>query len=201
MTDQPDWEIISAEFLKSATRKAHYPDVPLPEVAFAGRSNVGKSSLLNSLVRRKKLARTSQMPGLTQQINYFLINDRWHYVDLPGYGFAKAPPKEKEKWRRMIEEYLYKSEHLRLLILLLDCRRKPSDLDDQLVDFSAHAQIPILPVLTKADKLSNNKLRNAQMAIAKHYGMNKDELPIATSADKQRGRKALLETIYDFLEE
>ncbi len=122
MKAQPEWEINSAEFLKSATRKVHYPDTPLPEVAFAGRSNVGKSSLLNCLVRRKKLARTSQMPGLTQQINYFLINERWHYVDLPGYGFAKAPPKEKEKWRHMIEEYLYKSEHLQLLILLLDCR-------------------------------------------------------------------------------
>lgn len=199
MSREP-WEILNAEFVTSAAKRHGYPTDPFPQVAFAGRSNVGKSSLLNALVRRKRLARTSRSPGLTQLINFFLVNERWFYVDLPGYGYAKAPPSAKVKWQRMIEQYLDSNPNLRLLVLLLDARRTPSPLDDQLVDFLEHRRIPAQIVLTKCDKLKRNALQKARKAIAAHYGLPDDVVPIATSASADKGRKETLEMLYEFLE-
>ena len=194
------WEIHQAEFLTSAVRRSGCPKPALAQAAFAGRSNVGKSSLLNYLVRRKRLAKTSRSPGLTQMINFFLVNGQWHYVDLPGYGYAKAPPAAQNKWRRMVEEYLLDNPHLRVLVLLLDARRTPSPLDDQLVEFLEHHDVPTQIVLTKSDKLGQSALAKSRAAIAAHYGLPEDMLPIATSATKGKGRDTVLRMVYDHLQ-
>ena len=194
------WEIREAEFVVSAARRSDYPRPPLPQVAFAGRSNVGKSALLNCLVRRRRLAKTSRTPGLTQLINFFLINGRWHFVDLPGYGYAKAPPVAQEKWRRMVEAYLTENPNLRLLVLLLDVRRVPSPLDDQLVEFLELRGIPAQAVLTKCDKLKRNALAKARREIGGRYGLSGESLPIATSAVTGAGREDLLRRIAEELE-
>ncbi len=193
------WEIHQAQFLTSAVRRQGYPREAYPQVAFAGRSNVGKSSLLNSLVRRKRLAKTSSAPGLTQMINFFLIDGRYHYVDLPGYGYAKAPLEAQKKWHKMLEEYLVDNPNLKLLVLLLDVRRKPSPLDDQLVDFLEHNDISTQIVLTKCDKLKRGALHKAQKAIGAHYGFPPDFLPIATSALKGSGRDNVLQMLHEAL--
>ncbi|MBN1868878.1 YihA family ribosome biogenesis GTP-binding protein [Candidatus Sumerlaeota bacterium] len=194
------WEVHEAEFLTSAVRRQGYPRAALPQAAFAGRSNVGKSSLINCLARRQRLAKTSSTPGHTQMINFFLINGQWHWVDLPGYGYAKAPPSEQEKWRRMIEEYLTRNPNLRLLVMLLDARRAPSELDDHLVEFAQQQEIATLPVLTKCDKLKRGALTQTQREIARHYHLGPDLVPIATSASKKTGREELLRVIHDALE-
>jgi GTP-binding protein len=195
------WEVYEAEFVTSAVRRSGYPDDEFPCVAFAGRSNVGKSSLLNSLVRRKRLAKTSQNPGLTQLVNFYRINKKWYYVDLPGYGYAKAPKSEQEKWRHMIEEFLSKNPRLKLLVILLDARHKPSELDDQLVDYLNHFEIPAQVVLTKSDKLKFGALQQMRKTIGEHYGLPKEHWPIATSAENATGREKLLQALYACLEE
>jgi GTP-binding protein len=146
--------IHSAEFLKSATKPSEYPAGNFPEVAFAGRSNVGKSSLINALVRRKSLAKTSSSPGKTQTINFFRINGKISLVDLPGYGYAKVSLRVKKRWKPMVESYLQTREPIRLVVVILDARRGASAEDLSLVDWLDHHRIPSLIVLTKADKLS-----------------------------------------------
>lgn len=190
------YEIYQAEFVTSAVARRGFPKRVLPQVAFAGRSNSGKSSLMNALVRRKGLAKTSGSPGHTRLLNFFLINDRCFFVDLPGYGFAKASNKEQEKWRSMIEEYLVDNRDLRLVVMLLDARRVPSDQDDQLVEFLSYHGVPFLLVLTKSDKLKRAGLLKARRAIADHYNLDPEEL-VATSSVSGMGRDDLLKVIYD----
>src|SRR5688500_16864058 len=158
-------KITSAEFVKSAFERGHWPNDGRPEIAFLGRSNVGKSSLLNSLLQRKGLARTSNTPGRTQSINYFLVNDKtadngggFYFVDLPGYGFAKVSKSVRESWRKMAEEFLSDREELALCIQLVDSRHKPSVLDLQLHEWLVFNGKNHLVVATKADKLSANEL-------------------------------------------
>ena len=147
-------KVLSAEFVKSATKPSEYPLGNLPEVAIAGKSNVGKSSLINTLVSRKNLAKTSSQPGRTQTINFFRVNEKLSLVDLPGYGFAKAPLEVRKAWKPMVETYLQTREAIRLVILILDSRRGPSSDDSTLLDWLEYHEIPALIVLTKADKLS-----------------------------------------------
>jgi GTP-binding protein len=158
-------KVLSAEFVLSAKEPAHYPPALLPEVAFAGRSNVGKSSLINTLVKRKGLARTSNTPGRTQEINFFAINNRVAFIDLPGYGYAKVPEKVRSHWGPMIETYLRERETLRLVVLILDVRRDPSIEDRQLIDWLQCYQIPLVIVLTKIDKVSRNQRAERQRRI------------------------------------
>jgi GTP-binding protein len=158
-------KVLSAEFVLSAKEPAHYPPALLPEIAFAGRSNVGKSSLINTLVKRKGLARTSNTPGRTQEINFFTVNNRFAFIDLPGYGYAKVPEKIRRNWGPMIETYLGGRRTLRLVVLILDVRRDPSEEDRQLIDWLLHYRLPLLIVLTKIDKVSRNQLAERQRRI------------------------------------
>ena len=158
-------KITSAEFVKSSFSEKDWPRAPLPEIAFLGRSNVGKSSLINSLLGVKGLARTSSTPGRTQALNFFLINRKFHFVDLPGYGYARVPKSIREEWGEFVTAYLAKRERLVLSIHILDSRHDPTQLDVQLSEWlSAHGR-PALRVATKADKLSRNELqRNLRRA-------------------------------------
>jgi GTP-binding protein len=164
-------KITSAEFIKSATQPAHYPEDPYPEVAFAGKSNVGKSSLINVLVHRKKLALTSSTPGRTRLLNFFLINNRFSFVDLPGYGFARVPLEEKKSWGLMVERYLKEREALGLVVLILDIRRDPSEDDLSLMKWLRIYNINFIVVLTKADKVSKSRAKVRMDSIKKNLGM------------------------------
>ena len=152
-------KITSAEFIKSAFEREHWPHDGRSEIAFLGRSNVGKSSLLNSLLQRKGLARTSNTPGRTQSINYFLVNDGFYFVDLPGYGYAKVSKSMRADWGKMAEDYLSDRKELVLCIQLVDSRHEPSRLDLQLHEWLVFNQQPHIVVATKSDKLSSNDLK------------------------------------------
>lgn len=186
-------KIQSAEFIKSATEPAHYPEDGLPDIAFVGRSNVGKSSLINALVRRKSLAKTSNTPGRTQLINFFLINQRYVFVDLPGYGFARVPEAVRRNWGPMVETYLKERSNLRLVVLILDIRRDPTSHDLDLLGWLDHYRIPVLPVLTKTDKLSKSQVQRRARQIEEMLtkGLNLRTRPILFSAKTGEGKDAL----------
>ncbi|TGU74901.1 YihA family ribosome biogenesis GTP-binding protein [Geomonas terrae] len=180
----------TTQFIKSATRPAHYPEGDLPEIAFAGRSNVGKSSLVNVLVNRKNLVRTSSTPGRTQLINFFQVNDDFMLVDLPGYGYAKVPLAVKKDWRPMMETYLAKRKNLRGVVLILDIRRVPTEDDLQMLAWlRAYSVAPIL-VVTKCDKLSKNERARQTAVIAEKLGVAKGELTFFSALNKE-GRDAV----------
>jgi GTP-binding protein len=160
-------KITSATYVKSGTAPKHYPLPDLPEVAFAGRSNVGKSSLINVLVNRKGLAKTSNTPGRTQALNFIAINEKWYFTDLPGYGYAKVPQSVKQFWGPMVETYLEERKNLRLVILILDIRRDPNADDLSLLDWLSGYDVPCLPVITKADKLSRGQALIRQKEICR----------------------------------
>lgn len=160
-------KITSAEFTRSAFEKNHWHADGLPEIAFLGRSNVGKSSLLNALLRRKGLARTSNTPGRTQSINFFLVNGRFYFADLPGYGFARVSKQMRAGWGKMAEEYLADRDELALAIQLVDSRHKPTNLDVQLHEWLVFNQKPHIIIATKSDKLSSNQLRKSLDVIGK----------------------------------
>ncbi len=160
-------KIFSAEFVKSAFNAQHWTTDDKPEIAFLGRSNVGKSSLINSLLQRKGLARTSNTPGRTQSINFFLVNEAFYFADLPGYGYARVSQTMRKNWGKMAEEYLAGRHRLALSIQLIDSRHSPTELDRQLHEWLAFNQRKALVVATKADKLSQNKLRKSLEQIEK----------------------------------
>lgn len=192
--------IRTAEFVKSAVKPSHYPPADYPEVAFAGRSNVGKSSLINTLLNRKRLVKTSSTPGRTQLINFFLINQAFNFVDLPGYGYAKVPVSIKKKWGPMIETYLSTRETLKGVTLIMDIRRSPGHEEILLMDWLDHFQIPCILILTKTDKLSKSKQKQQHLSIAKALSVDKDQL-ILFSAKSRLGKdaawKALSRLIYE----
>ncbi|MGD0625016.1 MAG: ribosome biogenesis GTP-binding protein YihA/YsxC [Thermodesulfobacteriota bacterium] len=159
-------KIISAEFIKSASKPSEYPRESFPELAIAGKSNVGKSSLINALVNRKNLAKTSSSPGRTQLINFFLVNGKISLVDLPGYGYAKVPLQVRKTWKPMVESYLQTRKEIRLVILILDARRGASPDDLALLDWLDYHEILSLIVLTKADKLSQIERARQKKALA-----------------------------------
>ena len=157
----------NAEILLSAVSKAQYPEDDLPEIALAGRSNVGKSSFINTLLGRKNLARTSGKPGKTQQLNFYNIDDKIRFVDVPGYGYAKVSKTERAKWGKMIEEYLTTRENLRVVVSLVDMRHEPSADDVQMYDFLKFYDIPVIIVATKADKIPRGKWNKHESMIKK----------------------------------
>jgi len=186
---------VSALFLKSAFKPDQFPDSSLPEIAFVGRSNVGKSSLINTLTNIKKLAKTSSTPGKTQMINFFKINESLVFADLPGYGFSHAPISIKKNWRVLIESYLKGRSNLKGAIHCLDIRHKPTELDLKMKEWFDHYKTPTILVLTKADKISKG-LRNQKIKeISKNLELNDKESLIIFSAKTREGKKDLWKSI------
>jgi GTP-binding protein len=184
-------KILSAEFLISAVSPNQYPRQPLPEVAFAGRSNVGKSSLLNTLLHRKGLAKTSATPGKTRVINFFLINQRFLFVDLPGYGYARVPREIQASWRPMVETYLQRRNTLRAVVHIVDLRHAPTAQDQQLREWLQHQGIRMVVVATKADKISPNRRALHIQTVRQTLAMPIDEPLQLFSAHTHEGRMQL----------
>lgn len=195
-------KITSAEFVISAARPAQFPGTPIPEVAFAGRSNVGKSSLLNTLVGRKALAKTSGTPGKTQQINFFLINGKFHFVDLPGYGYAKVSKTERDAWARVIEQYLTARDPLRLVVALSDIRHATPALDRELFTWLDELDRRFVVVLTKHDKVSATQAAERSEEVQQLLdGNTACQGVIPFSSVTRHNRELLLKTIFNALEE
>ncbi|EAT14553.1 YihA family ribosome biogenesis GTP-binding protein [Desulfuromonas acetoxidans] len=193
-------QIKTAQFVKSATRPGNYPPAERPEIAFAGRSNVGKSSLLNVMVQRKSLVRTSSTPGRTQLINFFDLNEEIYLVDLPGYGFAKVPMAVKKQWGPMIQTYLQSRQSLCAVVVLFDIRRVPREEDLQLLDWLEEYEVPTIPVITKVDKVSRNR-RAAQIApIAEATGLPAEAFSLFSALTKE-GRDEIWERLEIAMEE
>lgn len=186
--------IKSAEFVISNSRVEKCPTTGLPEYAFIGRSNVGKSSLINMLTARKGLAMTSQKPGKTQLINHFIINDAWYLVDLPGYGYARLGKDSRDSLRRMIEDYVLERKELVLLFVLLDCRHYPQKIDLEFIQWLGEEGVPFALVFTKADKLSKGRLAANVEAYKAKLHEEWEELPpiFVTSSEERMGRDELL---------
>jgi GTP-binding protein len=188
-------KVISSKFIKSATAPAHYPEDNLPEIAFVGKSNVGKSSLINALANRRGLAQTSSTPGRTRLINFFTINDRLSFVDLPGYGYAKVPENVKAQWGPMIEKYLLNRTSLRLVIVILDVRREPSRDDMMLFEWLQVHRIPFAPVLTKIDKVSKNEIAKKKKQIRTLLSLTEEDTILLFSALKGEGKEQIWKII------
>ncbi len=179
-------KIHSAEFLLSASTTRQFPAATLPEIAFAGRSNVGKSTLINSLLNRKKLVKTSATPGKTQLINFFKVNDEFYFVDLPGYGYAKVPESVRRKWQNLVEAYLSERETLRNVVLIIDCRHNPTVQDRQLLEWLEYYQRPSLIVASKIDKLKRGQVQKYLQKIK--HDLSIESVPLGHSS-MQNGRR------------
>ena len=186
---------INAKFIKSASKKAEFIEDDLSQIAIVGRSNVGKSSLINLLTNNSKMAKTSSTPGRTRLVNYFNINNKFYVVDLPGYGYHKASKSIANAWDAVMNDYFSDNEKLKLVFVLLDCRVGATDLDKQMIDYLAEHEIPAIIILTKADKISRSEMGLCIAKISKEIRFNKD-LIIATSALKKQGVERV-ETLID----
>ena len=177
------------------------PDTTLPEIAFAGKSNVGKSSLINALMNRKSLARTSSQPGKTQTINYYNINSELYFVDLPGYGYAKVSRAEKEKWGKMVENYLRRSKQLRAIFLLIDIRHEPSENDKNMYDWIVKNGYEPIIIATKLDKINRSQKDKCVKIIRSALGIHAPGKIIPFSAQTKQGKEDIYETIDQILED
>jgi len=179
-----------AEIVISAVSPKQYPKTNLPEIALAGRSNVGKSSFINKLISRRNLVRTSSKPGKTQTLNFYLINESFHFVDVPGYGYAKVSKAERNKWGKMLEDYFESREVLKAVVLIVDIRHEPTKEDKQMVDYIAHLQIPLIVIATKMDKISRGKrhkaVKQVQAAFSEYEGMTIIPFSAETGENKDK---------------
>ena len=182
-------KILSAEFVISAVGSKQFPKDDKPHIAIAGRSNVGKSSLINALLHRKNLVKTSATPGKTQLINFFIINKQFYFVDLPGYGYARVPRAVTDAWAPMIEGYIKNASELQAVVVLLDARREPDERDARLVEWLRQYNIPAIYVMTKTDKLNRQESQQAGQTIKSRLGI--EDMPILTSAKNGQGIKEL----------
>ncbi len=190
----------NAEFYKSVYKFEKCPELRQPEVAFSGRSNVGKSSLINRICRQKKLARTSNTPGRTQSLNYYNIDDKFYLVDLPGYGFANVPQKVKEEWGELIDSYLQYRENLMGIVQIIDARHKPTKDDKMMVDWLKASGLSFLIAATKVDKISNNKRAKQKKLIFKELKLNREDNFVFFSAETGEGTKAVYSYLEDLVE-
>jgi GTP-binding protein len=190
-------KILSAEFVISAAAAGQFPTDKKHQIAFAGRSNVGKSSLINSLLHRRNLAKVSTTPGKTQLINFFIINDSFYFVDLPGYGYARVPHAVSDAWSPLIEDYLKSAQQLAAVVVLFDNRRTLDERDKRLAEWLKQYDIPAIYALTKSDKLSNQKATQAFKNIAAELLIG--DVLISTSAKSGNGIKELWKIIHTFL--
>lgn len=191
---------LKVEFIKSAVKADQFPRLELPEVAFAGRSNVGKSSLINTLIGQRGVARVSQTPGRTQAVNFFKVGTGWVFADLPGYGYAKVPLDIKAEWQGLIQDYLTLREALQGVVLIVDVRREPMDSDRQLRDFFVERQLPLLVVATKCDKLSKQQVDRSIAAIARGLEVP-SELIVPFSSETRLGRDLLLKEVESLMKD
>lgn len=189
-------EIKQSEFIISAVKPAQYPTDNRIEVAFVGRSNVGKSSLINTVTNRKKLVKVSGTPGKTRLINFFLINNSFYFVDLPGYGYAKVSKTEKAKWGKMMEDYLISRPQLRKVALLVDCRHKPTEDDILMYQWIKHYGYEVVIVSTKKDKLNRAELVKSNKLIRETFALDDSEDIINFSSLKKLGVEELLELMF-----
>lgn len=188
------------KFVTSATKLEECPPSGLPEVCFAGRSNVGKSSLINTLLNKKNIARTSNVPGKTQQMNYYQIGDDFFMVDLPGYGYAKVPKKERERWGKNIRDYLLERDSLRLILQVVDARHDPSQLDEDFFYWMGMNEKPFAVVLSKSDKISKNKVNQAKAKVRRIMKEMNIEVPILPYSSESRvGIPEITELINEFI--
>ncbi|WP_283581919.1 ribosome biogenesis GTP-binding protein YihA/YsxC [Ligilactobacillus hohenheimensis] len=181
-------EVHNVELTISAVRPEQYPQGNLPEIALAGRSNVGKSSLINTLINRKKLARTSSQPGKTQTLNFYNVEHQLNFVDVPGYGYARASRQDREKWGAMIEEYFAQRQQLAGVISLVDSRHAPTELDQQMIDFIHYYQFPLLVVGTKIDKIPRSRRNQSESVIRKTLQLTADDQLVLFSAVDRTGK-------------
>ena len=189
--------IKSSKLQISAVSPTSYPDDNLPCIAFAGRSNVGKSSLINSVLKRKMLARVSQTPGKTRTINFYLINQAFYLVDLPGYGYAKLSKDEKESWGKTMDMYFSKSKNLKHVFLLLDIRHEPKETDKQMYDYCKHYDIPVDIIATKSDKITRGQYQKSFSAMKKFLQIKDDIKILPISSLKKTG----MEKVTQYMEE
>ncbi|MDC0229592.1 ribosome biogenesis GTP-binding protein YihA/YsxC [Deltaproteobacteria bacterium] len=191
-------KIHSAEFLLSASTTRQFPAATLPEIAFAGRSNVGKSTLINSLLNKKKLVKTSATPGKTQLINFFKVNDQFYFVDLPGYGYAKVPESVRRKWQNLVEAYLSERETLRNVVLIIDCRHNPTVQDRQLLEWLEYYQRPTLIVASKIDKLKRGRVQKHLQKIK--HDLSIESVPLGHSSMQYGRREEIWKKLVPWIE-
>ncbi len=188
-------KIKSAEIVISAVSKAQYPENSLPEIALTGRSNVGKSSFINKMLNRKNLARTSSKPGKTQTLNFYLINEAFYFVDVPGYGYAKVSKTERAKWGNMIETYLTGRHELKSVILIVDLRHPPTNDDVLMYQFLKHYSIPVIVIATKADKIPRGKWEKHAKIVKEKLVIEKEDPVIIFSSETGVGKEEAWQVI------
>ncbi|MCY7362312.1 MAG: ribosome biogenesis GTP-binding protein YihA/YsxC, partial [Ignavibacteria bacterium] len=194
-------KIISAEFIKSIFDLRALPNSVLSEFVFVGRSNVGKSSLINSICTKKKLAKIGSVPGKTRQLNYFLINEKFYLVDLPGYGYAKVPEQIRAGWRKLVEDYISERQNVKLVFVLIDSRHEPTYLDELMVSWLEYYEIPFAIILTKSDKISSNKMQKQiyrASKIVNNEDLCIDYIPFSTVTGE--GKYEVLKLVEEYLE-
>ena len=192
-------KVHNAEIVISAVQPEQYPNTKLPEIALAGRSNVGKSSFINTLTNRKGLARTSGKPGKTQTLNFYLIEEALHFVDVPGYGYAKVSKTERAKWGNMIETYITEREQLQAVVSLVDMRHDPTADDIQMYEFLKYYNIPVIVVATKCDKIKKNQWNKHESAIKKKLNFDPSDDFIVFSSETKEGKEKAWEAIEKYL--
>ncbi|RBW71570.1 ribosome biogenesis GTP-binding protein YihA/YsxC [Bacillus taeanensis] len=192
-------KVTKADIVISAVKPEQYPKTHLPEIALAGRSNVGKSSLINKLINRKNLARTSSKPGKTQTLNFYLINEMLHFVDVPGYGYAKVSKKEREAWGKMIETYMLEREQLKAVVHIVDVRHEPTKDDQMMYNFLKHFELPVIVVATKADKIPKGKWQKHLKVVRETLNMAKEDSLVLFSSESGYGKDTVWKTIQQYL--
>ena len=188
-------KINNVEFTTSAVRRSQYPEGKIPEFLLVGRSNVGKSSFINTLINRKNLARTSSIPGKTQTLNFYLINECFYFVDVPGYGFARVSKKLKNKFGEMIEDYLKERNNLKMVFMIIDFRHKPTEDDILMYDYMKYYNIPVTIIATKSDKVSKNNYDKNLKIIKETFLLSDDDKVIIFSSLKKIGKNEVYEII------